>query len=108
MVLLFGLSLILAACGGGDGATDKDTNDNGGEATVASGEEIAKQNCAGCHGQNFEGAMGPDLTKIGSKYSEDEIKNIIVNGSENGAMPPQSQLSEEQVSEVSSWLAAKK
>lgn len=101
LALLFGTSLILAACGGGgDDATD---TSSGGD--TAAGEKIAKQTCAACHGGDLTGAIGPDLTKVGSKYSEDEIKNIIKKG--RGDMPPQS-LSDEDINAVASWLSSQK
>jgi menaquinol-cytochrome c reductase cytochrome b/c subunit len=43
-------------------------------------------NCQGCHGVDMKGAVGPDLTKIGSKLSKDDIANTIKNG--RGGMPP--------------------
>lgn len=105
LALLFGMSLILAACGGGGDDAQPADNSNGGD-TAAAAEQVAKQTCSACHGQDLKGAMGPDLTAIGSKYSEDEIKDIIKNG--RGDMPAQSQLSDDDVNAVASWLASKK
>lgn len=108
--ILLGTSLVfaLAACGGGDdNAGDAPASDNGGgggEATV-NAEEIAQQNCASCHGQDFGGGAGPDLTKIGSKYSKDEIAGIIENG--QGSMPG-GIIKGEEKDAVASWLAEKK
>nr|WP_279325948.1 cytochrome c [Bacillus sp. FJAT-47783] len=101
--LLLGTSLVLAACGGG-GEEGKDTENQAGE-TTASAEDLFKQNCASCHGQNLEGASAPKLAEVGSKYSEDEIKNIILNG--QGGMPA-GLLDESEASVVAEWLAAKK
>ena len=82
--LLFGTAIVLAACGGGD-----DAQENAGESTggteSAEAEQIVQQNCVSCHGQNLEGGAGPNLTAVGGKYDQDEIKNIIING--QGGMP---------------------
>ena len=49
--------------------------------------------------------MGPDLTKVGSRLSKDDIHDIIVNG--RGNMPKQD-VSEEESQAVAGWLAKKK
>ncbi|RAK19951.1 cytochrome c551 [Anoxybacillus vitaminiphilus] len=102
--LLLGTSLVLAACGGGEEAADNNNNGDGG-ATAAAAEDIYKQSCASCHGQNLEGQVGPSLEKVGSKYSKDEIKQIIEKG--RGSMPG-GLIQGEDVDKVAEWLAAKK
>src|SRR5690625_3745067 len=87
VAILFGSALVLGACGGGGSS-----NDGGGEETSAA-EGVYKKNCASCHGQDLSGGAGPDLTQIGSKYSADEIADIIENG--KGAMQPQKQVNDE-------------
>ncbi|HZG59701.1 MAG TPA: cytochrome c [Anoxybacillus sp.] len=103
--LLLGTSLVLAACGGGDEATDNNNDNGGGGATAAAAEDIYKQNCASCHGQDLRGQVGPSLEKVGSKYSKDEIKQIIEKG--QGGMPP-GLIQGEDADRVAEWLAAKK
>ncbi|AMV12246.1 cytochrome C551 [Geobacillus thermoleovorans] len=104
--MFLGVSLALAACGGGgDNAGEKNGGSNGGGDTAAAAEQIFKQNCASCHGQDLSGGVGPNLQKVGSKYSKDEIKNIIVNG--RGAMPA-GIIKGEDADKVAEWLAAKK
>lgn len=105
MVILFGAMLTLAACGGGDEeATDSTAGDTGGaEATAA--EPIYQQSCAGCHGGDLKGGMGPNLTKVGSKYSEEEILNIIHNGQGN---MPKGVIQGADAEAVAAWLAGKK
>lgn len=99
LALLFGLVLILAACGGGgddgaseepadtnDGAaTEETTEDDGAAVDSAAGEEVYQTSCASCHGADLTGGAGPDLTQVGSNLSEDEIRDVIVNG--RGSMP---------------------
>ncbi|GAA0446618.1 cytochrome c-551 [Lentibacillus halophilus] len=115
--VLFGMALVLGACGGGDdGGTDdggngdngtgteESTGENGG-TTTAGAEEIFQNNCASCHGSDLSGQVGPDLTSVGSKYSADEIADIIKNG--KGQMQAQD-VSKENRETVASWLAEKK
>ncbi|SEM64945.1 cytochrome c551 [Mesobacillus persicus] len=98
--LFMGASLTLAACGGGD-----DTSDGGGDTATADGETLYAQSCSGCHGGNLQGGAGPELTAIGTKYSQEEIESIIANG--QGTMPPKL-LEGEKATAVAEWLAAKK
>ncbi|ELK47075.1 UNVERIFIED_CONTAM: cytochrome c [Halobacillus marinus] len=112
LVLCLGLVLVLAACGGGqedgtqddtgsDEQTEEDAGaDSNGDASAA--EAVYQANCTNCHGGNLEGGFGPSLTTIGSKYSADEIKEIILNG--RGSMPQQD-VSEEDADLVANWLS---
>lgn len=101
MAIVFGSVLVLGACGGGDDASDD------GEAVEASaGEEAYKNSCASCHGQDLTGGAGDDLTEVGSRYSADEIADIIENGI--GSMPAQKNVSDEDRTEIAEWLASKK
>ncbi|WP_146553570.1 cytochrome c551 [Rummeliibacillus sp. SL167] len=126
LAMLFGSALVLAACGGNDDdnaadnndtkteTTDNTTNDTAteektNETATADGEAIAKQKCISCHGNDLTGAMGPDLTKIGSKLSEDQIKDVLNKG--KGQMPakPSNGLqSDDEVNAVAKWLSEQK
>ncbi|AWO74759.1 cytochrome c [Geobacillus thermoleovorans] len=103
--MFLGVSLALAACGGGGDNAGNNNGNNGGGDTAASAEQIFKQNCASCHGQDLSGGVGPNLQKVGSKYSKDQIKDIIANG--RGAMPA-GIIKGEDADKVAEWLAAKK
>ncbi len=112
MALLLGSSMALAACGGGgeDAGEEDGNNGGGGEGTeetanAAQGEEVYQQSCVSCHGGNLEGGAGPALETVGSKYSKDEILNIIENG--KGNMPPNIVQGEE-ADAVAEWHATKK
>jgi cytochrome c551 len=98
LALLMGTGLVLAACGGGgdDQATGGDTVD---------AEKITAQKCSTCHGQNLEGAGAPKISDVGSRYSKEEIENIILNG--KGGMPA-GIIKGEEASAVAEWLASKK
>ena len=67
LALLFGTSLVLAACGGGDTEEGtKDTGSKGTETTASAGdaEKLYGQYCASCHNADLTGGVGPDLTKV--------------------------------------------
>lgn len=74
--------------------------------TTGDPEEIFEANCAACHGADLSGGMGPDLTKVGSDHSADDIMDIIQNG--QGSMPAQSQVSAEDAEALAKWLSEKK
>ncbi|MCK9909585.1 cytochrome c, partial [Microbacteriaceae bacterium K1510] len=57
----------------------------GGTYDAATAETVFKNNCSSCHGQNLEGVVGPNLTKVGSKYTKDQILEILQKG--KGQMP---------------------
>ena len=110
-VLVFALS----ACGGGNQQTQPDNNqpDNNqpaaeapaGNYDAATAEAAFKNKCASCHGQNLEGAVGPKLSDIGSRLSQDEILNVIENG--KNTMPPGLSKGDEAAA-LAAWLADKK
>jgi cytochrome c551 len=101
LTLLMGTALVmgLAACGGGN--TDKGTD----TASSNTGAKIFDQKCSGCHGGDLTGGMGPNLTKVGSRYSKDDILGILKNG--KGQMPA-NVVSGDDANQVAEWLAAKK
>ncbi|WP_421381418.1 cytochrome c551 [Bacillus salacetis] len=110
LALLFGSSLVLAACG--DNASDEasDANNPQDAAESAAGteiepEKIVNQKCSSCHGGDLSGGMGPALKNIGSQLSEDEILSVIQNG--KGAMP-KNIIEGDEAEAVAEWLAEKK
>jgi cytochrome c551 len=119
--LLVGCALlwVLTGCGGG---TDQETQPpeqgetpgqeeeapdaGGGAVEDAEVQALYDNNCASCHGANLEGSFGPALTNAGSKFSKEEIDEIIKNGV--GQMPAQTQLSDAERETLSAWLAEQK
>ncbi|WP_144526684.1 cytochrome c550 [Peribacillus simplex] len=91
MVFGIGLMFLLSFKGLGD-AKDLAKEKEGGEKTEetenasASPEDIYKQTCISCHGDAYQGGVGPALKGVGDRLSVDEVKNVITNG--RGAMPP--------------------
>ncbi|MFD0050228.1 cytochrome c551 [Actinomycetes bacterium NPDC127524] len=99
--LLAGTSIVLAACGGGNDSSKNDTSSAG----AGDAAKIFENKCSACHGQNLEGAVGPNLTKIGSKLTTDQIKKTIANG--KGNMPAEL-ITGKDADKVAEWLSKKK
>lgn len=119
LAALLGTVLMVSACGGGGdegnegdegeetGMTETD-DEAGGEVTQATDAEklLEKGTCITCHGGNLEGAGSfPALNNVGSRLSEEEILNIILNG--QGNMPP-NLLEGTEAEVVAEWLAQQK
>ncbi|ANN34114.1 cytochrome C [Bacillus thuringiensis serovar coreanensis] len=68
-------------------------------------EDIVKQSCTSCHGDQLQGAVGPNLQKIGGKLSKDEIKEILSKGKGN---MPANIVPADQAAKVADWLSKKK
>jgi mono/diheme cytochrome c family protein len=109
--MIFGSALVLGACGSSDDGAQEESDNNaeepaeneGGTVDTAAAEELFESNCASCHGGDLSGGMGPDLTKVGSNHSADDIKDIIENGT--GNMPAQKQVDEDDATTLADWLA---
>lgn len=87
--------------------------DNNGEAqeetqegeTANDPEAIYKNSCAACHGDDLSGVSAPELSQIGNKLSEEEIKKVIIEG--QGTMPP-GLVGNEEADILAEWLAEQK
>jgi mono/diheme cytochrome c family protein len=113
--MIAGLALLLAlglsACGKSDtntpGSTATPTPSASGTTAAADGAAIYKKSCISCHGDNLQGAMGPNLQKVGSKLSKDQIVTIITNG--KGSMPSfKGKLSDTEIVALADWLMTHK
>lgn len=76
-----------------------------GEAEVLDAEELFRKSCASCHGGDLSGATAPALSSVGGKYSEEEIKDIIINGTDGG-MPP-NLVKPDEAAVLAEWLSEK-
>lgn len=65
-------------------------------------EELYQNSCAACHANDLKGGAGPSLTDVRDTYSQDEIKEIILNGM--GAMPGGLVASEKEAEQIAAWL----
>ncbi|ALC81654.1 MULTISPECIES: cytochrome c550 [Bacillus] len=82
------------ASGGKEPAKEENAN--------ASPEEIYKQSCVSCHGENYEGVSGPSLKGVGEKRDVGGIKEKIQNG--GGGMPA-GLVPEEKLDEMAKWVS---
>ncbi|QOR83403.1 cytochrome c [Geobacillus stearothermophilus] len=90
IIMAFGivLTFVLSFKGLGD-AKEMAKEKKGGEKTEQTAEfnpeQFYQQACLSCHGQNYEGGMGPALKGVGERLSADQIKDVLQNG--RGGMP---------------------
>jgi cytochrome c551 len=84
--------LLLAGC-----SSDK-------TSTAMDGETIYKESCAACHGGELQGAVGPAVTNMKSKYSEADVLKIVNEGTNK---MPGNLLNLEQSEIVTKWLMEK-
>jgi mono/diheme cytochrome c family protein len=70
-------------------------------------ETLFKDNCMSCHGAGLEGDFGPNLTKVGSRLSKDQIVTQVTSG---GTQMPgfEKRLDSAAIETLAAWLAAKK
>lgn len=74
----------------------------------AAAEAIYKQSCVACHGNQLEGKMGPNLQKVGTKLTDEQLYKLILNG-KGAAMPAfKSSLKEEEIANLALWLGQHK
>ncbi|ASN05207.1 cytochrome c550 [Virgibacillus necropolis] len=104
--------IVLSVVGLGQQEAIEKAEEGGGEkqeqgegATTDDPEAIFQNTCVSCHGADLTGGVGPDLTQVGSRYSKEEIKDIIING--KGTMPA-GLVQEPQAEALAKWLAEKK
>lgn len=71
-------------------------------AQVAAGKELFASHCAGCHGAEAKGGIGPDLTTDNYKFgrNHDEVWASIHDGRPGGMPGFGNQLSADQVEEL--------
>jgi cytochrome c551 len=92
------ISVLWACGGGGNGAsTSNSTTTTAGRET--DGASIFRTECAGCHGANGEGNLGPALSGIADRMSVADQTAVVEGG--RGRMPGfASSLTESQIAAV--------
>jgi cytochrome c551 len=73
-------------------------------STAMDGESIYKESCAACHGATLQGAVGPVVSNLKSKYSEAEVLKIVNDGTKK---MPGNLLDKEASETVTKWLMEK-
>ncbi|MGD8190252.1 c-type cytochrome [Brevibacillus ginsengisoli] len=124
LMLAGAVALVLTACGGGGNqaqqpaqqpaaqqpaAQQPASTPSQGADTVdtAKAEGVFKQTCAGCHGVDMQGQIGPKLADIGSRLSKDQILDVLKNGKGGGGMPA-GLVQGADAENLAAWLATKK
>ncbi|MFS0780885.1 cytochrome c550 [Bacillus sp. 1P06AnD] len=116
MIMVAGIVLIFALSFKGlgdakDVAAGEDKGKDGaksGETAKASPEEFYKGagGCISCHGDQYQGVVGPALKGIGKTMSVDEIKDVLKNGKkgDKGEMPA-GLVPDDKLDEMATWLS---
>lgn len=105
LIMIFGVGLIFAlSLIGLNSGSEQASGDGGTDSALleATPEELySKVGCISCHGENYDGASGPELINVDSRLSADEIKDVLVNGS--GPMPG-NLVPAEKLDEMVEWI----
>jgi len=103
--LMLLIVLVLPACGQ---STNSQVVDVGTVAPEdANAVALYKKSCLSCHAADLSGRVGPNLQKIGSKLSQEQLYTIIHDGAKG--MPAfQKSLSSEEIDALSQWLSKNK
>ncbi|MEH7120456.1 cytochrome c [Neobacillus vireti] len=109
LVMVFGIVLVFIMSFKGLGDMKEVAKENGEgkgsettEVAATKPEDIYKQTCVACHGDQYQGVVGPTLKGVGSKYSKAEIVHIITKG--KGNMPP-GLVPQEQAEAMAEWVS---
>ncbi|RTE10999.1 c-type cytochrome [Paenibacillus whitsoniae] len=79
------------------------------EGTLDAGaaQTTFKQNCMSCHGAELGGGAGPNLQKVGTKLTDEQIYKKVLSG--GGMMPAfKDRLKEDEVANLARWLETHK
>lgn len=72
---------------------------------TSNAESIYKSNCMHCHGDEYQGAMGPALKQVGTKLSREKLYKQIVHG--GGGMPGyEGRLTKEEIVNLTNWFGS--
>lgn len=102
IVAMFGISFIGLNNMKEIAAEEKGGGEKTEETASANPEDIYQKSCVSCHGDQYQGTVGPALTGVGDRLSQEEIADVLVNG--RGAMPP-GLVSADQAGDMAAWLA---
>ncbi|MFB6465783.1 cytochrome c550 [Cytobacillus sp. Hz8] len=110
LIMVFGIgAMFLLSFKGLDDhqALSKEKKD-GGEKTeqvATKPEDIYQKTCLGCHGDQYQGGVGPALKGVGDRLSKAEIKKMITKG---GVTMPPNLVAEDKADAMVDWLAGLK
>jgi cytochrome c550 len=106
LIFVFGIGLMFLLSFKGLGDMDELAKEKEGgtetEQVAKSPEEIYTGSCVGCHGDAYQGGMGPALTGVGDRLSKEEIIEVVTKG--RGNMPA-GMVKPEEADAMAEWLA---
>lgn len=74
---------------------------------TAKAEPLFKSNCMVCHGEQLQGGMGPNISKVGERRTKEQLIDKITGGGK--VMPAfKDTLKPEEIETLAAWLATKK
>ncbi|MCM2532731.1 cytochrome c [Neobacillus pocheonensis] len=78
------------------------------EKTASTFDPVAfyKQTCIGCHGDQYQGVVGPTLKNLSSKYKQADVENILKNG--KGGVMPAGLVKDEDIPAMAKWVLSLK
>ncbi len=71
-------------------------------AEMEAWEPLYEENCAACHGAQYEGGIGPEL--VGADYEESDLFGIIYGGVKDGGMPAYSSLGADKIWKIVNFV----
>ncbi len=77
-------------------------------ATSLPGYQLFENTCAGCHGQNLEGVVGPELRGIGNVASSAQLLPVITKGFSPNMPPGGGLTNTSQLQQIADWLSQQK
>jgi len=85
-------------------ATTEDNGGGNGSGDDSAGKTIFAANCAGCHGADGTGGVGPDLTTLPAAADQAAVVKQVTNG---GAVMPafSGQLSDQEIQDVAAYVS---
>ncbi len=114
------LSLGLVACGGGSSASDVIAYPGNGDAAAGKTAFLGSAGCSACHtvaGTTAAGKIGPELTKVGSMLTPDQIFTQISDPKQRpapyiqatgGAQMTANNLTSQQRADITAYLSSLK
>lgn len=107
-IMIFGIALMFGLSFKGMSDSKNTAKEKAGSSTktetvsATKPEDIYKSTCITCHGDQYQGVVGPSLKGVGSKLSKDQIKTIITKG--KGGMPP-NLVAADQADAMAEWVS---
>ncbi|GKU79403.1 cytochrome c [Paenibacillus sp. L3-i20] len=103
--LAVAMLLLLSACG----QKVEDTILKDSITTPEDGEAVAiyKKQCISCHAADLNGRVGPELKKVGSRLTDEQLGSIIREGAQ-GMPSYENRLEDKEIDAIVQWLVKMK